>query len=564
MKIWKPTIYLANVAAFLSLTACEKPNIGTITQSLQPNTAENTTPSAQWLETENLKKLRQALSSQVDTYANENESDKSSKAQEIVSRNIEGEQCVTRTRHHNRNAVEEMSLYDINSDSLWVGSLVHAKEATHGVLNPIRSKRGPLTLSIQGRARHKDGKALRNAAYRMEAPATSEYENARIALVDTGFEPQGNFTCDVQDAYSAEQAYFNLKMDAKKPTISVKAEVESKTSSKGKLVTISCVQKFYVINLDDPGSKEAFFDPNQNVDDLMSSIPKDDSIAYVSSIHYGKRVIILVKTEESASSIQAKLNAKLEYPSVSATLASEAGKSNSFISSNYKVLAEGTSPDDIRAILGAGRSLETNPAIPIFARDSEDRLVTYGVPLAYNLRFLSNAKFMKIGMVGDYEVPEYIDPTIPVLKDVMLTVRIGNDDVDHDTAFSVNRPDGSGGVTPVWGKGNCDSCTLNSFSTHPIDLGDILATDLIGSWGIWMDPNGKDTVEYSITLSANKGRDILFTTPMDRIESRNTPVLKRLDLGFPFKKVYNSGCQLNPEEHEKKRKFEEKHPKSED
>jgi hypothetical protein len=501
------------------------------------------------------KQLRDTIVMRTDRVAQKSEQDRSLFSSAVISRQLDGDQCLTRTRHYNREVLDEVALYDINSDSMWVGNLVSASDASRGILNPVRASRAPLTVSIQGRARHRDGNALNSAAYTMKSPASSAFEDARLYFVGAGFEPQGNFQCDVKEAYSAEQAYFNLKTDANKVSGSIRAEIGGKSFRKGKIITINCIQKYYTINLDDPGSPAAFFVPSLSAGDLYRSLPADDSIAYLSSIHYGKRVIVLVKTEESASSIRASLDGKLGFATVGASLSSDAGKENTFISNDFKVLAEGAAPEDLRAILGVNKVLHNDQISPIFDKASEDRLVSYGVPISYNLRFLSNAKLMKVATVGDYEIPDYTDPSVPYFNDVRLRVSVGDDDVDHDTRFEVRRPDGR--TLLVKDVSNGPSTTWRERSTHEALLGAVRATDLIGDWKVIVSAKGKDTVEYSLGLFADGGRKQVFRTSMSTLESAGLAATDAHRVFFEYPRVYPNGCQLTMSEYDRARAFEE-------
>jgi hypothetical protein len=146
----------------------------------------------------------------------ESESQTSSSDSAVMSRTQHGERCITEVRHHSRSTLDEMSIYDVNPHSMWVGNLVRSRDAVNGLLSPVRAERAPLTVAIVGRARRTDGTPLSDPAFTMKAPSLSSYVRAREQLVAGGFEPMGALHCETSEAYSAEQAAFNLKVDVSK------------------------------------------------------------------------------------------------------------------------------------------------------------------------------------------------------------------------------------------------------------------------------------------------------------------------------------------------------------
>jgi hypothetical protein len=318
---------------------------------------------------------------------------------------------------------------------------------------------------------------------------------------------------------------------------------------------INCTQLYYTMAMDEPGSRLQFFSEKQDVDELKQSVQPGDSISYVSSITYGKRIVIVAETTDSTEQTRAAVDANVQLPTSGASVSAQNESKQVLRGSKYKVFAAGASPDDVRLILGTPRGSAAPEITPIFAQESQDKMVTYGAPLAYTVNFLNNAKPMRLALVGDYTVPVYDNAKAPLIQNAVLRLAIRNDDLDHDSSFKVFNPDGQIVINKTGaGEQDWSDWTERSFS-----LGNVHADRLTGTWRVVMRANGNDRARFQLKLLANGGAIPLTASGAMQMESRgHGEVTDYVALNFGFERKFDRACVLDSEEEALAAEFKER------
>ena len=531
MKMFKPCFHLSTLAAFLSLTAC------------------GPRPAA----TANLQEIQNYILK--DTYALQNSKLAKSSSEAVLKKELKGDRCSTVTRKHDHNAIDELSLYDVNSDSLWVGNLVQTADVANGVLNSIYAKRAPMRISIQGRARHVDGSLLSSAGEDLPSPSASSYEDARQKFVGSGFEPMGKFKCSVDSVRSEQEAKFALNLNANwSMGAKLSTSVRHMSANSGKTLIVNCTQVYYTVNLDTPVSPESVFDTAQDIESLKAtSDPVTNPIGYISSVNYGKRVIVLLKSEQSADQLQAELDGQMRGLKLNTAVEIK----NAIATGKVQVLTEGGTPEDISSILGITPETAIQVTQKIFSPSEanqgvrEDRFATYAIPLSYKVNFLSNNKTMKLGIVGDYSIEEVIDPSMPILKNVVMNFQVRDDDADKETALAVQIQKG-GDALP--GLNKLRGSHWGDEESHSIGYGDISAAQLIGAdWSVEMGAKGSDHVNYQLQLMS-EGRLIWSTERLQITEGTQGGKIY-----FPVQRKLNQSCEMSSEARQQAEEFTSKY-----
>ncbi len=349
--------------------------------------------------------------------------------------------CI-KTPHTMKKNFDEIAILQPTQGVVYPGALIFAEtQLIEGKPRPVRGlKRSPIDL-------------------RLDLPGLEEEGNIRISeptdgKVQSGINKALNFwnnstaykegyinpsrsSYTATTAYTNEQLAMSLGFNAEWASGEASAQLKVGTSSEKNVFVAVYKQVFYTVTLDGEKTPEQFFDASVTVEDAKDVFNSQTPPAYVSSVSYGRIIMIRMETDNSATKVDAEAafkyatgankvggSLKLEYEKIlqnsAFTVVTMGGNAEAAAES---VSAKG--PEDLLPIIKGKNAVysKNNP----------------GVPITYTVKFLKDDQVALLGATTDYT-----KETCETLNNLALKVVHSGAYIAHFTV-TWDEPDGQGG-----------------------------------------------------------------------------------------------------------------------
>lgn len=223
-----------------------------------------------------------------------------------------------------------------------------------------------------------------------------------------GYVNEANSTYQAATSYSSKQLSFDLGLNAEWANGSVASQFEYETNTERRVASIAFKQVFYTVTMDTPISPAAVFGSSVSLDQVQNIMNAETPPAYVSSVAYGRIIMVRMETTNMDTSIN--LDAVLEYGSgfnnATGTLATSYDEvlQNSSIS----IITIGGNAEVATSAVDAA-NIEEGPGSLNYIITGENALYSRtnpGAPIAYTIRYLKDNTLAKMGYTTDYRVEE--------------------------------------------------------------------------------------------------------------------------------------------------------------
>jgi len=135
---------------------------------------------------------------------------------------------------------------------------------------------------------------------------------------------------------------------------------------------------------------------------------------YVSSVTYGRMLIMKVETDESERDLRAALDLAFSKVSVSADVAAK----NVLKNSTFSVFVLGGSPDDAARIQASDAETRASALAGYIQNGANFDPKSPGVPISYTVRRLADNETIKVSSTIDYQVPVCTPAPVNVALDM--------------------------------------------------------------------------------------------------------------------------------------------------
>lgn len=317
---------------------------------------------------------------------------------------------------------------------VYPGALVVGnQEMLDGAPNPLGLDRGPMTLTV-------DLPGIgQNGVMNIETPNIS---SVQVALdnslewwndnaYEEGYVNAANSSYQSAVSYSSTQFGLDLGINAAWATGSIAAQLDYESNSERRYASIVFKQVFYTVRMDTPNNAASVFGPNVTLSQVENVLGSSTPPAYVSSVNYGR--IIMVRMETTNTDYSINLKSVLEYASGVNSGSGDINTTYESIISNSSIniiTIGGNAEVAVSAIDAA--NLEEGPGSINYIITGENAVYSRnnpGVPIAYTIRYLKDHSLAKMGYTTDYAVEEC--GSYGFSHD---EVRVENDSF-HDTRF---------------------------------------------------------------------------------------------------------------------------------
>ena len=282
---------------------------------------------------------------------------------------------------------------------VWPGALVKAdQDLVRGTPTPIQCRRAPVWLSVDlpgigGRG-----------VFAVDDPSQGTVQAAIDRALDywndnqyqEGYVSKARSKYTSTFVYSAEQLAASLGLSYWSLKGSLSTQFQMATTQESTVAMVLFKQVFYTVSFDPPSHPGAVFHPNVTLDDVRNQMSGEAPPAYVSSVDYGR--ILMLQIETSANTLRTEIEGALKYLSAQAKASAAYQKTLEkskvtliTIGGNARVntsAVDATRIEDLHAVIQGKNALysKNNP----------------GQPIAYTVRFLKDGRFAKMGYSTDY------------------------------------------------------------------------------------------------------------------------------------------------------------------
>jgi thiol-activated cytolysin len=316
----------------------------------------------------------------------------------------------TKTKTSMRKNLSEVALLSPTTGVIYPGALILADEQlADGLPTPISLARGPATLSI-------DLPGLRAPADTF-VPTYSSVQgfiNAKLEEWNEGARREGYVNAarsalNVAQAFSSQQVSLELGFNAKWASGNASAQISASSSTERSVVVAYYKQVFYTVTMNTPEPAASVFADSVTGVDAMAAFGPANPPAYVRSVDYGR--ILMVKMESSVTDTSANLKGAFEQATSGGVRAggSVDAKFQSIVkNSNFTVVALGGGAETPVQLFSGASEGELRGLQDYIKKDSTFRRDNPGMPITYQVAFLKDNRFAKMGFTTDYTETEAV------------------------------------------------------------------------------------------------------------------------------------------------------------
>ncbi|HOY13812.1 MAG TPA: thiol-activated cytolysin family protein, partial [Saprospiraceae bacterium] len=286
-----------------------------------------------------------------------------------------------------------------NSGTLFPGALVQGKYVRNGELNSIGSfPRTQIKLTMDGYGQSAivndpDNASVDAAVNKM----VSENTASTIANIDY----------QLSEYQTKEQSLLELGIDYRwdKGSIGTKFN-NGKTLSKNSIM-LKFTQAYYTISMEQPGSGRALFKDNFSEEGLKDKISSDNPLCYLSSVTYGRIILVQVTSSSTLDAMKAAINGSLGKVSGSISYST-----NTLLEdAEYKIkIIGGSAQDALEAVTADNKMQGIRDLLNSGANFSSS---SRGFPISYVVRHAKDNSIVKLGNALEFSVNDdcYFSPS---------------------------------------------------------------------------------------------------------------------------------------------------------
>lgn len=321
-------------------------------------------------------------------------------------------QCESRRHVKHTATSDDIVVFDPNAVALWPGAVVKTTSVPSGTLALINVDRAPLDINILNTP---PGIALDESARHahIRLPDAGSVGAAVVrALTSNVIFPSVTAQSSLSVAESSEEKRLDLAISGNYLAASVTARLKSAESAGRATAVVSFTQRFYTVGAQPPMSPQDVFGCNVTVNDLTSRGGNPQDFAWIESVSYGKRIMVILSADRTASNWEAALHAAASGLAASFSMDANAGARYEAQGFTSDVLVFGGSPDD--AVLFSGSSFTDklkNLATALGRKPTADDVRT-ALPISYQVTRLSDQTKMAMNLATEFDEVR----TLPFVK----------------------------------------------------------------------------------------------------------------------------------------------------
>lgn len=295
--------------------------------------------------------------------------------------------CIVRDMQWTPGSAESILLEP--TDWVFPGNVLDAKSLQDGAYTTISGERKSINLVI-------DGQIFNKMSIEVPNPGQKSIKDSIISMLKSGKigSQPANVTFSAKEVYSEEHLKLMMRSKYSGGFGSLSSGFDFNNTNISSRYLLDVTQIYYTINTETPLS--GFFNKKpQQLNDL-SPAP-----VYISSVKYGRRVMIVIETQKTNEQTEADFKAQFNAVASSGALNVNMFSNKFFSDKSVKILVKGGNADNSYEVWKAVSNKEE--IFDILAKDAQWSLDNLGVPLAYQVRNTSDNSNFYLSQTGTYK-----------------------------------------------------------------------------------------------------------------------------------------------------------------
>lgn len=283
---------------------------------------------------------------------------------------------------------DETFTIDPQSDVIYEGAVIEASSLQNGKFTPITGgKRKPINISISI-------PSFDTVSTKIEVPSLSTIREAKKRILKSkqqGMQP-AQFSVDCYEVFSKDHLNLIFKSKYSSGFGKIEGGYNFDDTTVRSRYVLDLTQVYYSMDVDAPGREGFYSKKPDNVGEF--------SPAYISSMKYGRKVLIFIESKENIQNKAFNLKAEFTLFAGSGELSANSLTAKLLNENSIKILAIGGNPENPYYLFKALADKKTLHDILI--KDAIWSLKNQGVPLAYTVRHCSNGSIFTLTQYGEF------------------------------------------------------------------------------------------------------------------------------------------------------------------
>lgn len=339
------------------------------------------------------------------------------------------------------------------TDWVFPGNILDAKGLQDGTYTTIAGDRKKINLVV-------DGQIFNKMSAEVTEPGQKTIKEAIKSMITSGKigSQPADVTIFAKEVYSEDHLKLLVRSNYSGGFASLSAGFNFNNNNVLARYLLDVAQIYYTVNVETP--PDGFFKSQPEA--LPETAPAP---VYISSIKYGRRVMIAVETQTNDQKTDADFKAKFNAVASSGSLDVNIFSDKFFSNKSVKVIVKGGNSENTYKVFKAVSTKQE--LFDILAQDAQWSLDNLGVPLAYQVRNTSDNSGFYISQTGTFKarictIKSQNDTTVNVNPlERLCAQHVGGDDRNFgenpDVGFSVTlQPDNN----VIW-------CKVQAFMKEP-------------------------------------------------------------------------------------------------
>lgn len=277
------------------------------------------------------------------------------------------------------------------ADILYPGAIIQGRDLLEDKLTSIGDfKREPITITLQG-----------GESKKVENPSLSSITNGVNDLLKGNVPNVAQMQYTKTELHNQDQAFLQLGLNAKWLPGQLSGKFNKDNSVTKKSIFMYFKQIYYTVSANQLSSGADYFTNDIDINKLSQRIYSGNPACYISSVSYGRIIIVKMTSEESYSTMQSAIEGSYLIANGKASL----DKSKFKINCTFDAVVIGGSARGAADAINSGDIDKFNELIASEASYSSSNP---GFPIAYTVRYLNDGSPVKLGRSIEYKKQNWV------------------------------------------------------------------------------------------------------------------------------------------------------------
>jgi len=271
------------------------------------------------------------------------------------------------------------------ADALYPGAIVQGKDILNGTLSTIGNvERTPINITMS------NGNSVI-----VNNPSKSSVSDGMKQLLNTTNKTAAIVDYTLTESYDDKQSFLEMGLDISWLPANMSAKFNQKKSVTQRSLLLYFKQIYYTISAETYTTPAEYFANQSDVEKLKNTIYNGNPPCYISSVDYGRIIIVKMTSEESYETMKSSLSAGYKIVNGKVQYDKSKFKSNT----TFDAIVVGGSATGATNAVVQGNIESIHELITSEAEYSSDNP---GFPISYSVKYLKDGTPVKLGTTLEY------------------------------------------------------------------------------------------------------------------------------------------------------------------